>query len=109
MVLSTLTGIHRIWKWGPTEQRAFESIKEKIQKHRDLHRVGIDYAAAAWDCPINLTVDACQTGGGGVITQGNPPDIKIIAFWPGKFNRAQQNYPVHERELLAIVKSLKRY
>ena len=108
-VLSTLTGINKIWKWGPTEQRAFESIKEKIQKHRDLHRVGIDYVAAARDRPVNLTVDACQTGGGGVITQGRPPDLNIIAFWSGKFNRAQQNYPVHERELLAIVESLKHY
>ena len=33
----------------------------------------------------------------------------IIAFWSGKFNPAQQNYPVHEQELLAIVESLKRF
>lgn len=104
-VLSTLTSVNKVWKWGPTEQRAFELIKEKIQKYQDLHHVGIDYNAAIHNHPVNLIVDACQTGGGGVITQGHPKNFNIIAFWSGKFNRAQQNYPVHERELLAIVES----
>lgn len=61
------------------------------------------------DRPVNLMIDACQTGGGGVITQGNTHRFNVIAFWSGKFNCAQQNYPVHKRELLAIVESLKRY
>ena len=34
---------------------------------------------------------------------------KVVTFWSGKFNSAQQNYPVHEQELLAIVESLKRF
>jgi RNase H-like domain found in reverse transcriptase len=35
--------------------------------------------------------------------------VNIIAFWSGKFNSAQQNSPVHEDELLAMVESMKRY
>ena len=35
--------------------------------------------------------------------------LQVVAFWSGKFNSAQQNYPVHERELLAIVESMKQY
>jgi len=45
-----------------------------------------------------------------VISQGHDLETaRIIAFWSGKFNSAQQNYPVHEQELLAIVESLKRF
>ena len=108
-VLSTLTSAGKKWRWGPTEQRAFESMKENIQRYRDLHRVGIDYHTNLEERPVNLIVDASQTGGGGVITQGTMHQFDIIVFWSGKFNKAQQNYPVHERELLAIVESLKRY
>jgi len=74
---------------------------------RDLRRVNLSYALNA--DPINLTCDACTTGGSGIVSQGT--DLKsahIVAFWSGKFNAAQQNYPVHEQELLAIVESLKR-
>jgi RNase H-like domain found in reverse transcriptase/Reverse transcriptase (RNA-dependent DNA polymerase)/gag-polyprotein putative aspartyl protease len=108
-VLSTLTGATKVWRWGPTQQRAFELVKQNIQRYRDLHRESIDYYADTSKNPVNLIVDASQTGGGGVITQGISPFVKIIAFWSGKFNPAQQNYPVHERELLAIVESMKRF
>jgi RNase H-like domain found in reverse transcriptase/Reverse transcriptase (RNA-dependent DNA polymerase) len=107
--LSTLTGTTKIWCWGPTQQQAFKSVKSTIQQYRDSHRVSIDYNADLSQRPIGLTVDTCQMGGGAVITQGTAPHVDIIAFWSGKFNPAQQNYPVHERELLAIVESLKRY
>lgn len=59
---------------------------------------------------INLVTDASLTGGSGFISQGEElPKSKVVAFWSGKFNPAQQNYPVHELELLAIVESLKRF
>ncbi|EJD36662.1 hypothetical protein AURDEDRAFT_36803, partial [Auricularia subglabra TFB-10046 SS5] len=48
--------------------------------------------------------------GSGYISQGEDlSTARVITFWSGKFNSAQQNYPVHERELLAIVESLKRF
>ena len=49
-------------------------------------------------------------GAAGVLSQGiNWKDSIVAAFWSGKFNSTQQNYPVHEQELLAIVESLKRF
>lgn len=57
---------------------------------------------------LNLVMDAYLTGASGVLTQGNDLNIaKVVSFWSGKFNATQQNYPVHEQELLAIVESLK--
>ena len=80
-----------------------------IHEYWDLHRVLINYNVDFKISPVSLIVDMCQTGGGGVITQLQNNRLQVIAFWSGKFNLAQQNYPVHERELLAIVESMKQY
>ena len=54
--------------------------------------------------------DGCLTGGGGYVCQGVDPDkSKVVGFWSGKWSSAQQNYPVHEQELLALVETLKRF
>ena len=57
-----------------------------------------------------MTTDACLTGGGGYVSQGdNPSKAKVVSFWSGKWNAAQQNYPVHEQELLALIETLKHF
>ena len=44
------------------------------------------------------------------MSQGEDPSkAKVIGFWSGKWNSAQQNYPMHEQELLALVKTLKQF
>ena len=108
-LLSRLTRATIVWTWGPMEQRAFENVKKTIHEYWDLHRVSINYNVEFKMSPVSLIVDACQTRGGGVITQLQNKRLQIIAFWSGKFNSAQQNYPVHKRELLAIVESMKWY
>ena len=60
--------------------------------------------------PIWVTTDGCLTGGGGYVSQGEDPNsADVVGFWSGKWNSAQQNYPVHEQELLALVETLKRF
>lgn len=107
-VLNTRAGSTRLWQWGATEQRAFDEVKRIVEEFRDSHRVALDYAPTAEQ--INVVTDACLTGGSGILSQGEDlQTAKIISFWSGKFSSAQQNYPVHEQELLAIVESLKRF
>ncbi|KAJ3554430.1 hypothetical protein NP233_g12425 [Leucocoprinus birnbaumii] len=107
-LLSKRASSTAVWKWTPTEQRAFDEVREIVQKWRDLRRVALNYGPSA--PKVNLTCDASLTGGSGVLSQGDDPSTaSIVAFWSGKFNAAQQNYPVHECELLAIVESLKRF
>lgn len=54
--------------------------------------------------------DTSYTKGSGVVLQGNDwLKSDVVASWSGKYNSAQQNYPVHEQELLAIVETLKRF
>ncbi|KAJ3013108.1 hypothetical protein NUW54_g1685 [Trametes sanguinea] len=107
-VLAPLTSSTRVWKWSATHQRAFEEVKAKVHLWRNNRRVSLDYSAGA-PC-INLVTDASLTGASGYISQGDDlPTSKVVTFWSGKFNSAQQHYPVHEQELLAIVESLKRF
>ena len=108
-LLSSFTGAPKVWRWGPTEQHTFENVKKTIHEYWNLHRVSINYNVDFKMSPVSLIVDACQTGGGGLITQLQDNRLQVIAFWSGKFNSAQQNYLVHERELLAIVESMKQY
>ena len=57
-----------------------------------------------------MVTDGCATGISGLISQG--PDwktAKIAAFYSAKLNLAQQNYPVHEIEMLAGIETMLRY
>ncbi len=107
-VLAPLTGSSKIWKWHETHQRAFEQVQAKVHLWRNNRRVALDYSEGA--PRINLVTDASLTGASGYVSQGDDlRTSKVVVFWSGKFNPAQQNYPVHEQELLAIVESLWRF
>ncbi|QRV96035.1 Pol polyprotein/retrotransposon [Ceratobasidium sp. AG-Ba] len=106
--LSKRASATQTWRWEATEQQAFDEVKRIVSEHRASNRAPLDYSPGA--PPINLTTDASCTGASGVISQGEDlHTAKIAAFWSGKFTATQQNYPVHEQELLAIKESLERF
>ena len=89
-------------------QQSFDRVKQIVSGHRDKHRKALDYSPDA--NPIYVTTDGCLTGGGGYVSQGETPETAAVTtFWSGKWNAAQQNYPMHEQELLALVETLKRF
>ncbi|OJT02036.1 Retrovirus-related Pol polyprotein from transposon 17.6 [Trametes pubescens] len=107
-VLAPLTSATKAWRWTDTHQRAFEQVQATVHKWRHNRRISLDYSEGA--PTINLVTDASLTGASGYLCQGNDlTTAKVATFWSGKFIPAQQNYPVHEQELLAIVESLKRF
>ena len=79
-------------------QEAFESIKCIVAREVLL-------AYPAFDKPFEIYTDASKAQLGAVITQ----DDKPIAFYSRKLNSAQLNYTTTERELLAIVETLKEF
>jgi len=106
--LSGMTADSRPWRWDDTAQQAFDDVKKIVSDHRDQRQEALDYSKGA--PPIWVTTDGCLTGGGGYVSQGaDPNQSKVVGFWSGKWNSAQQNYPVHEQELLALVETLKRF
>ena len=57
-----------------------------------------------------MAADGCATDIAGVVSQG--PDwktAKISSFYSAKLNTTQQNYPVHEIEMLAGVETMLWY
>ena len=107
-VLSSITGDTVPFRWGYTEQRAFDKVKSLVHAARNHTRVPLNYSKSA--PPIWMVTDGCATGISGLVSQG--PEWKtarIAAFYSAKLNSAQQNYPVHEIEMLAGIETMLRY
>jgi len=86
------------WKWTDVEQQAFEQVKKTMSRETLSH-------CPDFNKPFETHTDAslCQSGAG--ITQDNKP----TAFCSRKLNPAQRNCTTTERELLAIVETLKEF
>ncbi|RDB29688.1 Retrovirus-related Pol polyprotein from transposon opus [Hypsizygus marmoreus] len=107
-VLHGLTGDTVPFRWEYIHQRAFEDVKAIVEKGRHNRRVPLVYGIDA--LPVFLVTDGCATGIAGVITQGlDWRSGTVAAFFSAKLNSAQQNYPVHEIEMLAGVEAMIRH
>jgi len=80
-------------------------VKALVHAARGHHRVPLNYPK---DAPqIWMVTDGCSTGVAGLVSQGSDwRDAKIAAFYSTKLNSAQQNYPVHEIEMLAGIETM---
>ena len=106
-VLSAITGDTVLFCWGYTEQRAFDEVKSLVHQAREHHRVPLTYEKEA--PPIWMIMDGCLTGVSGLVSQGvDWKTTKIMVFYSAKLNLAQQNYPVHEIEMLVGVETMLR-
>jgi len=104
-VLHSLTGDTVPFQWEFTHQRAFDNIKCLISKGQNLWHILLKYGANQE--PIYLITDGSATGISSVVAQGPSwKTAKVAAFYSAKLNLAQQNYPVHEIEMLAGVESM---
>jgi RNase H-like domain found in reverse transcriptase len=58
--------------------------------------------------PFEIQTDGSQTDTGAVLQQRDDNGLtRPVAYMSHKLNAAEQNYPTHDRELLAIVQALK--
>ena len=103
--LTDLTKIvdHRWWSWGPTEQKAFDALKQAmtaapVLAHPDPQR--------QW----TVQTDASGMAIGGVLSQKQDDGtVRPVAYWSHKLNSAERNYSATERELMAIVKATEHW
>ena len=103
--LSALTGNTVPFHWGYTEQQAFDEVKTLVQQAHDHHQVPLDYSEGA--APIWMVTNGSVTGISGLVSQGDDWKMAwIAAFYSAKLNSAQQNYAVHEVEMLAGVETM---
>jgi hypothetical protein len=97
--LTNLTRKEVKFKWSPEAENAFSSLKQAfcsapILRHFDPTK------------PAIIEVDASDFAYGGVLSQYHDGELHPCAFVSKKFNDAELNYEIYDKEMLAIVKCM---
>ena len=88
------------FKWGPTEQRAFEGLKALIASEQVV-------AQPLPNRLFRVEADALGQGLGGVLSQKHPDGKwRTVAFISRIMAPAELNYDIYNKELLAIMFAL---
>ena len=83
------------FEWGETQQRAFETIIEKLSNPPVL-------AYADYRKPFKLHTDASSSGLGAVLYQHHDGIDRVIAYASRSLKPSERNYPAHKLEFLAL-------
>lgn len=86
--------------WGPAEQYAFDKARDSLLKV--VERGDMLYVADP-NKPFEIDADASGEATGAALYQIRDGISCPIAFESRRLRPAEMNYPVHEKELLAIV------
>ena len=100
--LTNLTRKDRPFTWSLREGEAFNELKTVLQNAPVLQLAdqSRDYI---------VTTDASDFAMGAVLSQVWDDGEHPVAFESRKMNPAEQNYPTHERELLAVIHALRTW
>ncbi|GJP52561.1 hypothetical protein CLOM_g11663, partial [Closterium sp. NIES-68] len=88
------------YEWGEKQQAAFEALKKLLMSPPVLR-------IADPDRPFEVITDASDIAIGAVLMQDFGNGLQPIAYESRKMQSAERNYPVHDKEMLAIVHALK--
>jgi len=101
--LTELTKKTEKWEWNDKAGRAFEELKQRftsapILAHFDAQK------------PVIIETDASDFAIGAVLSQRDD-EVRLhpVAFHSRKFQPAEINYEVHDKELLAVVDAFKHW
>jgi len=83
------------WQWGELQQKAFETIKEKLSSPPVL-------AYADYTKPFVLHTDASADGLGAVLYQVQDGKERVIAYASRGLRKSEKNYPAHKLEFLCL-------
>ncbi len=101
--LNKLTKKDMPWEWTPERQRAFEKLKMLVCNEPILLMPNLQN-------PFELEVDASSFAIGATLSQQDEwQRWHPVAFYSETLSEAERNYDVYDRELLAIVKSLRHW
>ena len=94
-------------EWTPRHQAAFDNIKRLATSTECL--TTIDLATMPTN-KIFITTDASDYGSGAILTFGpSYGEARPVGYDSRSFKGAELNYPVHEKEMLAIVRALAKW
>jgi RNase H-like domain found in reverse transcriptase/Reverse transcriptase (RNA-dependent DNA polymerase) len=100
--LSELTKNGVPFEWGGGQENSFQNLKDAVKS-------APVFQLADSSKPYIVTCDASDIGIGAVLEQEGEHGSHPVAFASRKLSNAEKNYPVHERELLAIGYALKEW
>ena len=100
--LHALTRKEAIFDWGETQQNALTQIKNSVGKAPVLRH----YDPAL---PITVETDASDYALGAILSQEENGVTRPVAFASRKMLPAELNYPVHDKEFLAIFYAFKEW
>ncbi|RXW11428.1 hypothetical protein EST38_g14427, partial [Candolleomyces aberdarensis] len=94
-------------EWTAEHQRAFDGIKELVVSAECL--TTIDHENPGVN-KIYLTTDASNTRLGAILSFGPTwESARPVAFDSAPFKGAQLHYPIHEKEMLAVMRALVKW
>ena len=99
--LTELLQKDRQMKWGDKQQEAFDSLKAALTSAPVL--ITPDTSP---ESQFTLVTDASGFGLGAVLLQDKGEGLRPVSYYARKMNKHEQNYPVHEQELLAVKEAL---
>jgi hypothetical protein len=100
--LTRLTRKDQPWNWGESEKKAFQALKQASIEEPVLKM----FVAGQ---PSRLETDASDLAMGATWLQKHDGKWHPVAYYSRKFSGAEERYDVHDKELLAIVDSLKHW
>ena len=92
-----MTSVKKVFHWGDVQQKVFDALKQKISSTPVL-------ALSDLRQPFEIQTDASDHAMGVVLMQHGKP----ISFHYEIFNRVVTNYHTYEKELYALVQSVKK-
>jgi hypothetical protein len=93
--------------WTTKHQSAFDNIKRLATSPACLTTIDLN---ALPDSKIFVTTDASDFGSGAMLSFGRTYETaRPVAYDSRSFKGAELNYPVHEKELLAIIRALAKW
>jgi hypothetical protein len=93
--LTALTRKNQEFTWGPSQQEAFDLLKQKLST--------IVLAFPNFNLPFILTTDASKVAVAAILSQVQKGVERPIAFDSRQKNTAEQSYTASEFEMLALV------
>jgi hypothetical protein len=96
--LHAVTSVKQVFQWGGKQQKAFDTLKEKISSTLVLTLPNLRQH-------FEIKTDARNYAMGAFLLQHGKP----ICFHSETFNGAVINYPTYDKELYALVQSVKKW
>ncbi|KAG5728560.1 hypothetical protein E4T56_gene19654 [Termitomyces sp. T112] len=86
------------WSWGPLEQMVFDTLKCAVTSGPVLLFLNNN-------SPFQVEADSSNFATGAVLSQQSSEDGKwhLVAFYSKSLNAVEQNYKIHDKEILAII------